>query len=363
MPFHTSRFPPSLEAQFRAARIAAQAEINGTTYWFVAGLVMLFSWWDWFVDPTNWKRALVVRTAGAAVVLASGIVQRVSGRPGWAPTIARVRHAAAVLAVAGALAVLKDGYIVGVAGLIAVMLSGPYIAIDRRDLLVLNAVPLFGTVAIMFFAGLDRFAIINASIFIALAVAVSLLLARVFEASNRRAFLLEQQLTREARTDSLTGLNNRRSLEAMAVTEIARSARDDAPLAVVLCDVDHFKRINDRHGHGIGDRAICAVAERLQSVMREGDALGRWGGEEFLAVLPNTSTRDAGAVAERMRSAVEALPISMVPEIRVTVSLGVAGLSGPHSSFGDAWNAIVKAADDAMYRGKTDGRNRVVVAS
>ncbi len=363
MALSANRFPPALEAQFRATRLAALAEINSTTYGYVAGLVLLFSAWDWFVDPINWNQALVVRAAGAVVILASGFLQRVSARVDWAPAIAKARYAAAVLGVAGALAVLKDGYVVGVAGLVAVMLSGPYIAIDRRDLLMLNAVPLLGIAVIMIAAGLTRFAVINASVFITLAVAVSLLLARVFEASNRRAFLLEQELTHEARTDSLTGLCNRRALEEIAVAELARGTRNDTTLAVILCDVDYFKRINDRHGHGIGDRAICAVAERLLSVMREGEALGRWGGEEFLAVLPNTSAGPAGAVAERMRAAVEALPISMVPEIRVTVSLGVASVSGPHGNASDAWNAIVKAADDAMYRGKADGRNRVIVAS
>jgi diguanylate cyclase (GGDEF)-like protein len=322
----------------------------------VALLVMLFSWWDWYVDPVHWRTALMIRSVGSAVILATGIVQRMSRRVGWSPAIAKVRFAAAVLAVAGALAVLDDGYVIGVAGLVSVLLAGPYIAIDRRDLLVMNAFPLAGTGAIMWAAGLTRFAVINASIFIALAVAVSLLLARVFEASNRRAFALEQDLMREARTDALTGLRNRRALEEAAATEVKRSARAASPLSVMLCDIDHFKRVNDLHGHDAGDHVIRAVAECLRGVARESDSLGRWGGEEFLVILPDTDEREAAIVAERMRASIEQAWMPLTGAAHVTASFGVSMIpvDEPH-----AWDAGVRLADDALYRAKADGRNLV----
>ena len=355
-------FAPPLEAQFQASRREALAEINVTTFWLVAFLVLLFSAWDWFVDPVGWWSAFLIRAGGALVILATGLAQRVSGRVEWAPRLSKIRFAAAVIAVAGALAVLERGFLVGIAGLVSVLLAGPYIAIDRRDLLALNAAPLAATGAIMWAAELDRFVVVNAAVFIALAVAVSLLLARVFEASNRRAFALEQELTREARTDSLTGLRNRRALEEVAGVEAKRAARTASPLAVIVCDVDHFKQINDRHGHDTGDRVIRAVGELLRAVARESDAIGRWGGEEFLAILPETDIDAAAVLAHRMRKVVADAPMPMPDGAHVTASFGVAAIVPTSEPAPGAWSRVLRLADDAMYRAKAAGRNRVALA-
>ena len=355
------RFPAELEAQFRAQRVAAIAEINGQTFWLVAVLVMAFSAWDHFVDPVGCRDALWVRGAGAIVILATGLVQLASKRVDWAPLLSKTRFTAGVLAVAGALALLDRGYLVGIAGLIAILLSGPYIAIDRRDLLLMNAIPIVGTGLIMAVAGVDAFSAINAWVFILLALAVSLMLGRVFESSNRRAFTLEQQLSREARTDSLTGLRNRRALEEAAAAELKRAARVASPLAVIIGDVDHFKRINDRHGHDAGDRVIKAVAAHLMAVARESDVLGRWGGEEFLAILPESDEEAAVALAERMRVALEASKMPLPDGEPVTISLGVAALdAGKADAWG--WDRLVQRADRALYKAKKAGRNRVLAA-
>jgi diguanylate cyclase (GGDEF)-like protein len=357
------RFPEALESRFQRSRKVALAQINVQTFWLVALLVMLFSGWDWYVDPAHWANALYLRTGGAIAILATGIVQRLSGRVDWAPALAKIRFGAAVIAVAAALAVLDNGFLVGVAGLVSVLLAGPYIALDRRDLLVMNALPLAAIALILYVAGIDRFAVVNATIFILLAVAVSLMLARVLEATNRRAFALEQDLMQEARTDSLTGLRNRRALEEAAGAELRRTARSEAPISVIICDIDQFKHVNDRYGHDAGDRVIRAVAEQLASVARATDVLARWGGEEFLALLPNTHPSEAAILAERMRRVVAEAVMPVAPEVRVTISLGVAGLEGSgvpdHSA---RWDHVVREADDAMYRAKAAGRNRVVAA-
>ncbi len=361
IPAPLKRFAPEQEAQFREMRKRALAEINAQTFWLVALLVLGFSWWDWYVDPANWWPAFLMRCAGAIAILATGLVQRVTRRVEWAPMLSKVRYTAAVAAVAGALAVLDRGYVVGVAGLVSVLLAAPYIAIDRRDLLLMNAAPLAATALIMWVADLDRFAIVNSAIFIVLAVAVSLMLARVFEATNRRAFALGLQLSREARTDALTGLRNRRALEEAAGAEVKRGARIGSPLSVIICDIDHFKQVNDRHGHDVGDQVIRKVAELLATVARESDALGRWGGEEFLAFLPDTDEGAAFVVAERMRRVVEAATIPVGDGLRVTISLGVAGLV-PGGSDPARWQEAVRQADDAMYQAKAAGRNRAVAA-
>ena len=351
------RFAAEEEERFRLSRQLALAEINAQTFWLVAGLVMAFSWWDWYVDPDNWLAAFLVRCLGAGVIIGTGVVQRVTGRVDWSARIAKVRFAAGTVAAACALALLDRGFLVGIAGLVAVMLSAPYTAIDRRDLVVMNVAPLFLIAVIMAAAGLDSFTVMNSAVFIALALLVSLLLARVFETSNRRAFALEQQLSTEARTDALTGLPNRRSLEEAATSEVKRGTRTGSPLAVIICDIDHFKQVNDRYGHDVGDQVLRTVADTLRTVARESDALGRWGGEEFLMVLPDTDERAAFVVAERMRKAVESAPMP-VPGLKATISLGVAELLRGGSE-PERWQEAVRQADDAMYRSKAAGRNRV----
>jgi diguanylate cyclase (GGDEF)-like protein len=366
MPELFKPFPPELESQFRASRARALAVTNGTVAYFglSASMVMLFSIWDWFVDPAAWSTALLIRLAAVAVIVATGVVQRLTGTIEWAPVLAKVRFSAAVLAVAGANAVVRDGYILGLAGLVAVFLGGPYIVLDRRDYVLTTLLPLSGVAAVMFAIGVDRFTIINAAFFLTLTIVVGLMLARVFEATNRRAFAAEQALMREARTDSLTRLANRRSVEEHAITELRRQGRLGRPTALILCDIDHFKRINDDRGHDAGDRTICAVGDRLKEVIRSIDTLARWGGEEFLVVLPETTEADAAILAERLRAAIEELIIDGVPGFRVTLSAGVAAIASDGTAAeSDLFDRLLKAADAALYRAKSAGRNRVVTAT
>ena len=366
MTVRARQFPAELEADFRASRVAALADLNGSVFYFglAAAMVLLFTFWDRFVDPVRWKTALVIRIVAVAVILTTGLVQRLSGRVTWAPLIAKIRFSASVLAVAGANAVVEQGYIVGLAGLVAVFLGGPYIVLDRRDYIPTTLLPLSGVALIMWWVKLDRFAVINASVFLALTLVVGFMLARVFEATNRRAFALEHALMQEARTDALTRLANRRSIEETAALELKRQGRSGQPIALILCDVDLFKRINDEQGHDIGDRTIRAVGESLRSVTRGTDTLGRWGGEEFLAILPETNEDEAATLAERMRATVASAPMPGPPGAHVTVSLGVASAArdgGPQDH--PAFDEILKAADSALYRAKAAGRNRVVRAS
>ena len=372
------KFSPAKEAKFRDARAAALAEVNVTTYLVVAAMVACFSWWDYFVDPVNWYTAFKIRCVGVVGILATGMVQRWSGRIDWAPAIAKVRYTIAVTTVAGALSVLQQGFTVGIASLVVVLLAGPYIARDRRDLLLLNIVPMLSIVTIIYFAEPDVFAVINSMIFIALALTTSVSLSEVFESANRRVFEIEEALTNEARTDSLTGLRNRRALVEFAAVELSRSQRAGTPLAVILIDIDHFKQVNDRFGHDAGDSVIRAIGELLQAEVRNTDALARWGGEEFLVVLPATSEQQAANLAERMRVSVAnaSIPIrEMVGAINVTttVSLGVAAITSPAAFDNGAstgtddhlhrWSNLLKAADDFLYRAKETGRNRVIASS
>lgn len=167
--------------------------------------------------------------------------------------------------------------------------------------------------------------------------------------------LAHMKLSRMATTDSLTGLLNRRQLIVLAEKLIARQHRHPSDLTLMLLDIDHFKKINDDYGHNVGDRVLIAVSQYLQSAMREQDFIGRWGGEEFLAVLPETDFHQAAESAERLRKGVQSLDIqSGVNKISVTLSIGITQYLGDEALS----NAIVRA-DCALYKGKSSGRNRV----
>jgi diguanylate cyclase (GGDEF)-like protein len=172
--------------------------------------------------------------------------------------------------------------------------------------------------------------------------------------------LMHQQLAAAARTDPKTGLLNATAWQREADGEVARALRSGMPLALLLIDVDHFKRVNDSHGHLIGDEVLRALAAELRQQVRESDVVGRFGGEEFTVLLPRTDTAGACGIAERLRGSTATLSISAADaRISVTVSIGVSVL-GQHGS--DLFE-LLAAADLALYRAKDAGRNQVMLYS
>lgn len=171
---------------------------------------------------------------------------------------------------------------------------------------------------------------------------------------------LRDTLRQQSIRDPLTGLFNRRHMNDVIGREFARAGRDGKQVAVAMVDVDHFKRINDRHGHDAGDLVLKAVAHTIASQVREGDIVCRFGGEEFVVILPDISQEAALERAEQIRTAVGALDFSCGEHAvgQVTASLGVA----LYPLHGSDEPALVRAADAALYRAKEGGRNRVVLA-
>jgi two-component system cell cycle response regulator len=166
------------------------------------------------------------------------------------------------------------------------------------------------------------------------------------------------ELDRMSRTDSLTGLYNRWHLDDALIRETRSARRHHDELSVVLFDIDHFKQVNDTYGHPAGDLVLVEFARRLLDGLRAGDIAGRWGGEEFLLILPRTGLVGAINVAERIRALTAATPITAAAElITVTVSGGCA--LGPASEPGD----LVRAADNRLYQAKAAGRNQIVAVS
>ena len=159
-----------------------------------------------------------------------------------------------------------------------------------------------------------------------------------------------------ARTDSLTNLPNRRSLKEAASREIDRCQIDGGPLTVLAVDIDHFKRINDCYGHDAGDKVLVETANALADALRKQDVVARLGGEEFVALLPDTDMEVAVRIAERLRELVEALAIECGPHvIRLTASFGIALLQGE-----DTFESVLQRADRALYAAKMAGRNYVM---
>jgi two-component system, cell cycle response regulator len=178
---------------------------------------------------------------------------------------------------------------------------------------------------------------------------------RVIELQQR---LLESQAALEhaATYDRLTGLWNRGTIVDHLAGELNRTQREGASLSVLLVDIDHFKRINDTYGHAAGDQVLCEISRRIRSLLRAYDAVGRYGGEEFLVVLPGADTSSARVVAERLRDGVHATPVtdeSFNHEVSVSIGLACSDTIGFESA------ALILAADQALYRAKAAGRNRV----
>ncbi|CAN7332511.1 diguanylate cyclase [Acidovorax sp. LjRoot118] len=197
----------------------------------------------------------------------------------------------------------------------------------------------------------------------------SSLSARLIEVDGRLAHLLwgfdisthkqlESQLRELATRDSLTGLLNRRAFLERGTALLDHCRRHAKPCAVLMIDIDHFKRINDRYGHQTGDDSLRACATSIAGALREADILGRLGGEEFAALLPHSSTESAHLVAERIRDAISQLQILSIASepLRITVSIGMAEMA--HRDAGI--ETILAWADQALYRAKATGRNKVL---
>ncbi|SFE33670.1 GGDEF domain-containing protein [Paracidovorax wautersii] len=171
--------------------------------------------------------------------------------------------------------------------------------------------------------------------------------------------MLSDKNHRLSQTDQLTGVFNRRAGQQLLESEMARSHRSGLPFSVVMCDVDHFKFVNDQWGHACGDQVLCRVAQTLRSTCRNIDAVVRWGGDEFLVILPATALKDSRIVADRLRQSVQSLECRWeAATVSPTLSLGCAA-SQPGLSLAE----LMKAADESLYAAKLQGRNAVGVAS
>ena len=202
----------------------------------------------------------------------------------------------------------------------------------------------------LFLAVLTAFAAAHS----ALALVVALPLVIVLQRSLRHA-----SLAAAARTDAKTGLLNAGAWQREAAVEVTRAALAQTPLAVAIADIDHFKAVNDTHGHLAGDAVLAAVSAAMRDLLRDCDLCGRFGGEEFALLLPRTTAAQALEITERIRQGISqlAIPWDGTAAIRVTISIGIAVPSQGRRTLDD----LLAAADHALYQAKHSGRDRVVI--
>jgi len=177
---------------------------------------------------------------------------------------------------------------------------------------------------------------------------------------NQELEVANRKLKKLSITDGLTGLYNHRHINELLIEEFERCKRSKQPVSVVMMDLDRFKLVNDTHGHPTGDVVLIDTARILRDTAREIDRLGRYGGEEFIVILPETGEQEAAQFAERVRSRIEEyLFTDDAVELRMTVSSGVSTLSGDI----DSPDKLLKRADEALYEAKETGRNQVIRSS
>lgn len=226
--------------------------------------------------------------------------------------------------------------------------------------LILATMLLRGTAAIFF--SLDIATVLQSNLVQTLTFMVSFLASLV--CSFGFVFMAKERAdaanVRLAKQDALTGVANRRALMQALAQQLASAKRQRAPLSLLMLDIDHFKQVNDHYGHLAGDQVLRHVVAVVGQRLRAQDLLGRYGGEEFLLLLPGTDVAGAQQLAQQLCQAVMATPCSWQGQaIAVTVSVGIAGITSGQSC---DWETLLQATDKALYRAKDNGRNRVEVA-
>jgi diguanylate cyclase (GGDEF)-like protein/PAS domain S-box-containing protein len=172
---------------------------------------------------------------------------------------------------------------------------------------------------------------------------------------------LEKKLRDFAEHDALTGIMNRRMTEDVLKKDIERASRYNKPLSLLMMDIDHFKRVNDTFGHDVGDLVLKHLTKISKSNLREVDSFGRWGGEEFVVLLPEIDLKGAHVVAEKLRKSIENTSLKINEDEKVSYTISIGGVA--YSKSMKSWEAFFKLADNALYQAKEQGRNQVCMTS
>jgi diguanylate cyclase (GGDEF)-like protein len=317
--------------------------------------VILFIAWDYWIAPPVVALTAPVRIA---LVLVGSVAYR-QRRFAWSAVqrcgFVYATHASAMIISAS---LLPNGLLLGLAGIASSVFLVSLVALQLNTFVQILMVP---TVLFLLLgaASMPLYGLIDALFLYLFAAVLAAAIMLVVGSFRRQAYLFEKRLLHSARHDSLSGAINRGYLTELGLREIALARRHQHPLSAAMIDIDHFKRVNDIYGHAVGDDVIRELVRTCTDNLREGDLFGRFGGEEFVCLMPETDANEALACAERMRRSIEALHVDTGRgALKFTVSAGVAVLEPAN---GD-WDALLKQADDALYLAKGGGRNRTVLA-
>ncbi|GAB3448506.1 GGDEF domain-containing protein [Massilia solisilvae] len=318
--------------------------------------VILFVLWDYWIAP---GRVALTAPVRIALVLLGSVGYR-QHRLRWSAVqragFVYATHASAMIVAAS---LLPNGILLGLAGIAASVFLVPLVALTGAAFVRILLVPSL-LLLVLGAASLSPYGLINSALLYGFAVALAAAIMVVVGAFRRQAFRSEQRLLHNARHDSLTGAANRGYLAELGQRAVALARRHTHPLAVAMIDIDHFKRVNDLYGHATGDNVLRHLVKTCMGSLREADLLGRFGGEEFVCIMPETGAEEAMACAERMRRSVETQRVdSGKGTLSFTISIGVAVL---HPATGD-WESLLKDADDALYLAKGSGRNRSILSA
>lgn len=318
--------------------------------------VVLFSAWDYWLAPERAATSAIVRLS-LVLLGALGYFSWYGRVPvAWRYGLVYGTHTGAMILSA---ALLPDGLVLALPAITGAMFPLALVEPRLRRLLLLTLFPslLFLVVgATVLPQPTYASSVLVYVVTLGLVSVVAIAQGRL----RRAAFIAERALAWSAHHDSLSGLLARGYLIELAAHDLARARRYGHPLTIAMLDIDHFKRVNDTFGHPAGDALIREVSKVCSHELRASDYFGRVGGEEFVCVMPDTGQAEALACAERMRRAVAAIrPVTPTGTLSCTISIGIASLEPEHMDFG----ALLAAADAALYRAKSSGRNRIELAS
>ena len=352
---------PAMSEQERVAFRKAQGEVRDPLVVpiVVAAVLLIagFVGWDMMRDPGHLGPVGRVRLGGGAAVLL--LLAAVRHMPGLSFRAQALAMYCAIYAMQLAIGVaLGADSPLQMPGLLIVMFFG-VIGLPRASDSLVNIVLAAISVPLVLPQHPHQADVIYALAHFANVVLLVWTACALLERLAAQSFAYRGRLQREASTDALTGLHNRREFESGMVREMERAHRMHVPLSLAILDIDFFKRINDQHGHDVGDAVLREVAATLQRHIRKSDLLARIGGEEFALVMLGTQPPGAWVVLERLRNAVAGLRIPAGgQDIGCTISIGITDRVDTDRE----WPTLYKRADKALYEAKEGGRNRVVEA-
>jgi diguanylate cyclase (GGDEF)-like protein len=358
------RFDPQLEKEYMDQKFH-DTRIMVMLVGFASSALAVGLWsWDWVIDPLAADRVLSSRLLLGTILICYPLSIVAGLKRKYLPWV----YIFAVLITEGFflhhLSLLETGLVYGIAGFMYWFILPVFLGLPYPPLITILCFISVGLIPnVLVPLGISpSFELIKYNALIWPTCAIGIFITLLLDQLYRQIFLYRHTAEVLAHFDSLTGIANRRHFMAACESLLELCRRNENPVSIIMLDIDHFKNINDNYGHLSGDMVLCQVSDILKDSVRKSDFLGRYGGEEFVIILPKTGPDDALQVAEKIRRIIESSPIKINADVTLNITLS-AGVSGSNAATqGILLQDILKWADDALYQAKRSGRNRVATA-